>query len=153
MKCSEIIRELSAYQDNELSLTETHLIKKHLNSCDECNLEYRDLTSLRKKYSLIPDISTTKNLTVRIMAQINQEEQAPSKLLNLVLYGFLLLILIGFGFLFQANIPILNQSNHLDYIKDQPLISMVINKENTSIINFSEDICQSFIPDGEKNAK
>jgi hypothetical protein len=154
MKCQEIVRKLSSYQDKELSISDNHQIEIHLKTCDECNHAYIALTSLKKKYTQIPDISTPQNFSSLIMGKINDGPvQTPGKFLTLTLYGFFFLLLIGFGFLFQANISLPNLNNHQDYLKNEPLISMVVNKDDTSIISFSEDICKSLLTDGVKNGK
>jgi predicted anti-sigma-YlaC factor YlaD len=45
MKCEEIQKKLSAYQDNELGQKETELVRRHLSECRACAEELRALNS------------------------------------------------------------------------------------------------------------
>lgn len=52
LTCNEVLEEVSAYHDGELSQKLHYLVDNHLRNCESCNLEYENLVKISKLIKL-----------------------------------------------------------------------------------------------------
>lgn len=78
MRCEDIREIISLYIDDELNEEECNEIKKHLQSCEECNREYEDLLTIKKLLSEVPQMELPSNfkeeLHKKLVASVSIED-------------------------------------------------------------------------------
>lgn len=153
MECKNVIKKLSAFQDNELSKKDRSRISSHLKSCQKCRNEYLSMALLKKEWSNIPPLSPTKSLAPQIMQNIYQMPVTKplSRLLNFALYSFIMVLVFFVFFLLNIQSTSGTRNNLNELLNNNSIVSLVIDKENTSVINISEDIFESILINREQN--
>ena len=70
MDCKEVIKNMDKYFERRLSDIEVHNIKKHLEKCNACRLEYEDTSylfdTLSKHQIVLPSIDFTEKVLNKI---------------------------------------------------------------------------------------
>lgn len=66
MKCRNVQKKLSAYQDGELSSWEAGRIEAHLLKCAECRERYHELRCVWDVLGDLPDIQPTQGFYLRL---------------------------------------------------------------------------------------
>lgn len=81
MKCSEVLNEISAYLDGELSAAQSESVKAHLSECDACREEYESLAHVSELMRKMPaGFRAPEGFKDAVMARIAAEPQpAPVK--------------------------------------------------------------------------
>ena len=76
MKCEEVQRELTDYIDNVLDAPVSEEIEKHLNTCEKCMDEYKELKAILnslENYELkMPDESLRENFNTMLQSEIEK---------------------------------------------------------------------------------
>lgn len=78
MECKEVLIKVDKYFENKLSDIEKHSIKKHLDRCSKCRLEYENMSFV---FSILDNhcISAPENLADKIMMKINSFENSKKR--------------------------------------------------------------------------
>jgi len=78
VECKEVLSKIDKYFENRLSDIEKHNIKKHLEKCSRCKIEYEDLgftfSVLDKHFISVPD-----DFTDKIMMKVNSFENSKKR--------------------------------------------------------------------------
>jgi anti-sigma factor RsiW len=74
MKCTQVIRRLSAYLDREVSNEDKALISRHLDTCPGCRQELERLTRLSGYLALIEDVEVQPYFMTRLRQRIADRE-------------------------------------------------------------------------------
>jgi len=77
MWCRNVLGQLSAYADGELTPAMTQQVREHLAGCDRCAREHAGLRSLATLTAAIPFEEVPGSLHQRIMASLSQATFAP----------------------------------------------------------------------------
>ena len=150
MKCGDVKKKLSSYQDNELSGQLRLIIDKHLKSCRNCRRDLNFLISLKENFTKIPNIIPSPHLSSKIMSRIKQTSTISKwgKLLNPAIYTLVFIFSLTMGIF--VNSTMINPQTSI--FKEQPeLLSIVIEKEKTSTVSVSEQLLN--IISGEDKSK
>ncbi len=78
MKCNEVQRRLSAYQDGEIKPAERERITNHLQVCRVCQAELAKLDGLWQALDGLPEIQPEPNFYGQIIRKINSSHERPS---------------------------------------------------------------------------
>jgi anti-sigma factor RsiW len=71
MKCRNVQKRLSAYQDGELSSAEQLRIKTHLADCPECRKQYNELQRIWSVLGELPDIQPRPGFYLQVRGKIS----------------------------------------------------------------------------------
>lgn len=99
MKCSEVNRLLSRYQDYEL---EEHLggsVKEHLSACENCRMELDELNRISRDISGIRDVDPKENFTAEVMSLVKEHKEKKFAGKFAYIYSFVFALFFIFGVL------------------------------------------------------
>jgi anti-sigma factor RsiW len=96
MRCVDIRKKLSAYIDEELSLRERRLIKKHLELCRHCAEEEKQLLLLSSFVGITSDNVVSLSFTERVINKIRsrRKESDAIPFFRAILAGFFIIIFL-----------------------------------------------------------
>lgn len=130
MNCNDVSSKMVEYLDNQLPGEEVKLIEKHLESCERCMDEVRDIQTVLIKVSEVktenPDESLRSNfysmLQVEIDKQKSQNLQKHTRMFSLTRIAAGLALIIAGAFMGMIINPLLknkNQSSELVQLKSE----------------------------------
>ena len=77
MDCHAVASRLSAYQDNELTVTEKEAIESHLSGCPSCNEQFLHLQQAWEALGSLPDLNVSPGFYGQIRRRLNDTRNAP----------------------------------------------------------------------------
>jgi hypothetical protein len=159
MNCNEVSSKMVDFLDKQLSGEEIKLIEKHLESCERCMDEVRDLQSVLVKISdvqmEIPDASLRSGFYSMLHAEMGKQNRDSlakgRKMVPLTKIAAGLALLIAGTFLGMIINPILkNQSSELVQLKSEiqsvkeVMMMNMLNQESPSerikAVNYAEEL-------------
>jgi len=78
MDCKEVIKNMDKYFEDRLSDLEVHSIKKHLEKCDNCKLEYENTSRFFDIMSNHQPVLPPSDFTEKILAKVANHEKVIS---------------------------------------------------------------------------
>ena len=75
MKCGEITKLLSSYQDDELDPDLKGVVEEHLNHCRHCRNELQMLESVILRLKAVEEVIPAPQFNARVMAGIKEKSQ------------------------------------------------------------------------------
>lgn len=73
VNCRKTNNLISAYIDGELPGVEQHMVREHLQQCNECRKEYEELLSMKRALSGMKMQSPSPNFQNQLLAKIHNE--------------------------------------------------------------------------------
>ncbi len=124
MDCKLVHKKLIDYINDNLLIEEMRVIKKHIENCDSCNLDFHQIKTTIADLNAIPNrlpsVEFKDKLRARIQEEIENDKKGQSyKLKSLRRYaaGFLLLLCGGLlGYLFTSNY---NMNKEISILKSE----------------------------------
>jgi anti-sigma factor RsiW len=150
MICGKLKRKLSAYQDRELDRENREQVRSHLDHCPACRREYSAMTALREAVGFPLPEPKTSSVTGPVMAAIRRQAR-PKPWQSLARAGVFLATLVVFIAVVTLFNGLETAPGELDFGGEgEPIISLLIDKEQTSVVSVSQDLVESLLP-GEVN--
>ena len=75
MKCKEVQKSLSVYQDGRLNPDQEISLKDHLSGCAACQKEERALSEVRSALKSLESVEPSPDFKARLWERIRQEEE------------------------------------------------------------------------------
>ena len=79
MDCHTVVSRLSAYQDNELPVTDREAIESHLSGCPSCNEQFLKLQQAWEALGSLPDLNVSPGFYGQIQRLLDDTGTPRSK--------------------------------------------------------------------------
>lgn len=99
MKCTDVSRLLSRYQDNELEDYSRNVVKNHLSACKNCRMELDELNRVVLDIAGIRDIDPKENFTAELMSLVKEHKEKKFAGKFAYIYSFVFALFFIFGVL------------------------------------------------------
>ncbi|MCP4217700.1 MAG: hypothetical protein GY765_23860 [bacterium] len=104
MNCEKINARLSRYQDGELPETLRAEVHRHLETCETCANQFRQLQDVTTGITQMSQVATANNFTAQVMARVNEKKQRSPLGLPSFVYSFVFILFLLLGFLINGAI-------------------------------------------------
>ena len=122
MKCKKFKEMISLYIDAKLSSKETEMLKKHFQTCRECEKEYTVLKNIKNILSRVDKKELSSSFSDSVMDKIKNKTYEEDK--NVVFMSF-----IKKHFLMAAGFIFIVLSSSLFFINDSGIVNKKANNE------------------------
>ena len=149
MKCDEVKPALSAYQDNELDTAAGAAVRTHLEECQNCRSEYRELQILYRRLETMPEKEPAANFTSLIMGKVKEREQRHWFSLPSFAYSLVFLFFFILGLIITANL----KDNPAPQQEEMFVSNILIESQDLGLINIQDNTFALLVNGGKKNGK
>ena len=149
MKCNEVKLFLSSYQDSELDAKTKAGVRTHLEKCENCRLEYRELETVRLSIKRLREVEPAQNFTSLVMSKVKERERRRRFALPSLVYSFVFTIVFVLSFLIFANLK-----NGTAVKQEEVYISnLLIESQDLSLINIQDQTFAMLYNGSKKHGK
>jgi len=145
MKCRQVRKKLSAFEDHELAPSRRRQIREHLAVCPRCRREYREMEQLRELLTPLPPCPPGPSMADLVMERIWRPRTGGSwqPVIQMGVYLTTLLVFLAVILVFNGTPP--DAGKNPLHLKDPTMLSLVIDKETTSVVHVSQDLFDSVL--------
>lgn len=152
MVCGDVKILLSRYQDNELGQPLRESIALHIQGCDSCAAEYRELADVTARVKQLREVDTGPYFTAQLMGKIlttEEQRQAArwwarlplplSPLPVRLVYSFVFIIFLVLGILVSNGTLIdLNPGAGNNQQQETAMVKLLVESQDLGLINVQD---------------
>jgi anti-sigma factor RsiW len=104
MKCEDVRLQLSAFQDDELEDDARARIAAHIERCDGCRSELKQLQQAVAQVARLPELEPADNFTAAVMARLRAQEKQRWWTLPALVYPVIFILFFALGWWFHTTL-------------------------------------------------
>ena len=134
MKCKDIKKLLSPYQDREITENISNRITAHLKACRHCKQELKSLEQIIYELKNLADIEPESSFNARIMERLKKVKRSTVFPLPSIVYSLIFVIFFTLGFIINSILDNGNQQK----LKKPSVVNLLLENQDLSLINVQD---------------
>lgn len=134
MKCEDIKKLLSSYQDKEINENNSINITAHLKVCRHCKQELKSLEKIIAGLKDLTDVEPEASFNSLVMKRLKEVKRPTVFPMPSIVYSLIFIIFFTLGFIINS---ILDTGNN-QKLKKLSVVNLLLENQNLSLINVQD---------------